>query len=471
MLLVYRNKVVSAEKRIAWLRLAVVLINCYVFLFLLPQDLITPGIAYPILILSLIYSIGIIAIRPFLNFKTLLPSYTTALIDAGFITAWVYATGNYHSPFFMLWMISIIGVAYRYMMLETIIIACIYLLSYSMILMVEPGNISPAVLVLRFSYILFTAITAALMSKENVNSLQDKVRLENSEKDLVLAHGNLKKLVDERTSELKLMNQKLQEEINTRKKYEKSRDELLANLESTNKELESFAYIVSHDLKAPLRGIATLTEWIVSDLGDDIDDEVQEKIAMLRQRVEKMKSLIDAILRLSRSGRKEENKVLLDPKDILSEITELLQPEKKVKIVLREPMHKVWFDRTSLFQIFENLISNAQKYGPETDCTVIISSTKKDGHIHFSVQDNGPGIPETMHDKVFAIFQTGPKPTKDSTGVGLAIVKRILEKAGGKVWIDKELKTGCNFILQIPENLTYNPDLDAEAQKDSQVGN
>ncbi len=217
-------------------------------------------------------------------------------------------------------------------------------------------------------------------------------------------------------------------------------------------ELENFAHIVSHDLKAPLRGISSIATWIQADYGDKLDDLGREQLQMLVQRVQRMHQLIDGILKYSRVGQCQGEPEAIDLTTLIPEIIGSLAAPAHIKITLNDSLPNIRYDLTRITQIFQNLISNAIKY-----------MDKKEGHIHvdvsederewtFSVIDNGPGIAEEYFDKIFNIFQTlASKDQYESTGVGLAVVKKIVEECGGRIWLTSQIGNGSTFCFTIPK--------------------
>lgn len=226
------------------------------------------------------------------------------------------------------------------------------------------------------------------------------------------------------------------------------------NLVKINKELDQFAYIVSHDLKAPLRGIATLSEYIEEDLGTDIDPDISHNMSILRNRAQRMQNLIDGILSYSRVGRIKAafSEVKLD--ELVNEIISVINAPESFEVKIVNPLPVVYFNAVWLEQIFTNLISNAIKYHDKPSGKVNIDFEEDTKFFKFSVTDDGPGIPPEFHEKVFVIFQTlESRDTKESTGVGLAIVKKIIEEQGGSIWIESDGQNGSRFIFTLPKTI------------------
>jgi Bacteriophytochrome (light-regulated signal transduction histidine kinase) len=222
-------------------------------------------------------------------------------------------------------------------------------------------------------------------------------------------------------------------------------------LKAANQELQDFAYVVSHDLKAPLRGISTLAGWISTDHRDSLDEDGQEKLDLLIVRVRRMNDLIDGILKYSRVGRSREETIPVDCNALVAETVDLLAPGEKFTVAVQENLPTVTADRTKLGEVFQNLISNAIKYIDKPQGEIRVGCEPNGDGWKFHVADNGPGIDEKYHEKVFQIFQTlGPKDTPGSTGVGLAVVKKIVEQMGGEIWIESVAGEGSTFYFTIP---------------------
>lgn len=228
-------------------------------------------------------------------------------------------------------------------------------------------------------------------------------------------------------------------------------------LEQSNKELDQFAYIVSHDLKAPLRAISNLSSWLEDDLGASLSGENKDNLARLRGRVARMESLINGILEYSKVGRENLASEEVDVSTLLEEVLELLSPPRHIQVNISAPMPFIEAPRIMLHQLFSNLISNAIKYNDKEAGLITVSCTEQKDAFEFSVKDNGPGIPAEYHEKIFVIFQTLQSRDKyESTGIGLTIVKRILAARGGKIHVESEAGKGSKFIFSWPK---VNPEI------------
>jgi PAS domain S-box-containing protein len=239
----------------------------------------------------------------------------------------------------------------------------------------------------------------------------------------------------------------------TRRRQAKERQvKLLKELESVNRELKDFAYVVSHDLKAPLRAINSLAAWLSQDYADQLDEDGQELIDLLMNRVKRMHNLIEGVLQYSRVGRIQEEQVRIDMNQLIQDVIDLIVPPSNITITIAHPLPTITAERTRIAQVFQNLISNAVKYMDKPQGEIIIDSTDAGDFWQFSVADNGPGIEEKYFEKVFQLFQTlHPRDEFESTGVGLAVVKKTVELYGGNVWITSQVGEGSTFFLTLPQ--------------------
>ncbi|MCW9023829.1 MAG: PAS domain S-box protein [Gammaproteobacteria bacterium] len=243
-------------------------------------------------------------------------------------------------------------------------------------------------------------------------------------------------------------------------------------LERINHELDQFAYVTSHDLKAPLRAIANLSQWIEEDLTDVMTDSTRKQMDLLRGRVARMEGLINGILQYSRAGRVDMEMEMVDVSGLLKDILQGLDC-KDLSIDISPGMPLVRTARVPLFQVFSNLISNAIKYHHKDNGHIHISVrertlegkliTSKDNmdsqnnsdfnvlYYEFSVADDGPGIAAEYHDRIFNMFQTlQARDSVESTGVGLTLVKKIVNELGGEVEIESEEGKGAVFRFTLP---------------------
>jgi len=260
-------------------------------------------------------------------------------------------------------------------------------------------------------------------------------------------------------------------DITERKRAEENRARLIRELKVTNEkvktinqELRDFAYVVSHDLKAPLRGIRTLADWLFADYADKIDEKGREQINLLRARVERMHNLIDGVLQYSRVGRVREKKVRVDLNELIPEVIDMVSPPDNIEIKVVDRLPVLECERTCIMRVFENLLSNAVKYMDKPRGRIRIGCKEEGNFWRFSVSDNGPGIEEKYFDKIFRIFQTlSSRDEFESTGIGLTVVKKIVELNGGKVWLESQVGRGSTFYFTIPKTIKEVENAELEA--------
>ncbi len=264
--------------------------------------------------------------------------------------------------------------------------------------------------------------------------------------------------LDLSVSEIRLGGQRLFtgiiRDISERKQAEAKQAELLQELESVNRELNDFAYVVSHDLKAPLRAIGSLASWLSTDYAEQLGPEGQEQLDLLVGRVKRMHSLIDGILQYSRVGRSREERELVNLNYLVADVVEILGPPVQVNIRLENDLPSVTGEITRLHQLFQNLLSNAIKFMDKPQGEIRIGSTALEDTWQIYVSDNGPGIEAKHFGKIFQLFQTlTARDEFESTGVGLALVKKIVELHGGKVWVESILGQGSTFYFTLPKEI------------------
>jgi PAS domain S-box-containing protein len=225
-----------------------------------------------------------------------------------------------------------------------------------------------------------------------------------------------------------------------------------AMLERRNAELDQFAYVASHDLKAPLRAISNLAEWIGEDLGNQLPPENNRQLELLRSRVQRMEALINGLLEYSRVGRRQRTMVAIDLNELLANVVDSLAPPKSFRVELPTDLPTLYSYKTALGQVFANLINNAIKHHHRDQGTVRVTWRDQGQWLEFAVTDDGPGIAPQYHDKIFTIFQTlKARDDFESTGVGLAVVKKIVEAETGRVWLTSTLGEGTTFYFTWPK--------------------
>ena len=225
----------------------------------------------------------------------------------------------------------------------------------------------------------------------------------------------------------------------------------LQELDRSNVALEKFAYIVSHDLKAPLNSIASLSEIISAENHAKLNDEGLKMFSMLQIKVRQMHDLINGILEYSKIDHANSGPEEIDLEETVNLVKEHLSPPGHVHIDIVTPLPVIKFERILIFQVFQNLISNAIKYNNKQEVFIKIGETEEKDHYKFFVADNGYGIDERYLEKIFDIFTTLQPKGSGSTGIGLAIVKKIIENKGGMIYVQSKLREGSTFYFTIPK--------------------
>ncbi|MES1226381.1 MAG: ATP-binding protein, partial [Bacteroidota bacterium] len=227
-------------------------------------------------------------------------------------------------------------------------------------------------------------------------------------------------------------------------------------LRKTNEELEAFSYSVSHDLRAPLRAIIGFTAILEEDYSSKLDNEAQRITGIIKSNTTKMGNLIDDLLTFSRMGRQDIVKAAVNTNELVQEVIEgqyRKEQDKPIKWIIHN-MPVVKADINTIRQVWINLISNAIKYSEKSAEPVIeIGSFKNDdGQVTFFVKDNGVGFDNKYKNKLFKVFQSLHSSDEfEGTGIGLAIIEKIISKHGGTVWAEAALHKGATFFFNLPE--------------------
>ncbi|MDB9376264.1 ATP-binding protein, partial [Nodularia sphaerocarpa] len=231
--------------------------------------------------------------------------------------------------------------------------------------------------------------------------------------------------------------------------------QLNIELERSNNELDAFAYIASHDLKEPLRGIHNYSNFLIEDYGEIINEEGKNKLKTLIRLTQRMEDLIDSLLHFSRLGRVDLSMQETHLNSIVNRSLDLLSArvdDMKVDIQIPRPLPTVYCDRIQLGEVFNNLIANAIKYNDKAEkCIEIGYIDEPPLPMTFYVRDNGIGIRDKHFDAIFRIFKRlhGPSKYGGGTGAGLTIAKKIVERHGGKIWVDSTYGEGSTFYFTL----------------------
>jgi len=227
----------------------------------------------------------------------------------------------------------------------------------------------------------------------------------------------------------------------------KQREKLLEHLSSQNQELSDYAHMVSHDLKSPLRNIDALTSWLKEDYDELLDDNGKDSLKLIRENVTKMDALISGILEYSAIGKVHVEVYPVDLNILVSDILRLVRLPKHISVTV-DKLPVINGDKYRLQQIFQNFIDNAIKYNDKLIGTIKIKVWELENNWQFCVEDNGKGIDEIYFEKIFKTFEKLDNHV-DSTGIGLSIVKKVIDSYEGKVWVESKLGKGTSFYFTL----------------------
>lgn len=243
--------------------------------------------------------------------------------------------------------------------------------------------------------------------------------------------------------------------ISLNRRLSQANQHLEEDVRLRTQELEAFVYTVSHDLKSPVVSMQGMASLFMEIYGGQLDEKGRHYINRILINAGYMERLILGLLDLSRVGRKQASINRGRPAEVLQQILEIHKErfaEKKIETIVKQPLPDFSFDQTQLTQLFENLISNAAKFmGDQPDPRIEIGGRELKEGAEFYVKDNGIGIDPAYHEKVFSIFQQLKDVEVEGTGVGLSIVKKIVDLAGGKIWIESKKGEGATFLFQLPK--------------------
>jgi light-regulated signal transduction histidine kinase (bacteriophytochrome) len=225
--------------------------------------------------------------------------------------------------------------------------------------------------------------------------------------------------------------------------------------ERLHKELDKLAYVTAHDLRAPLRSIENLATWIEEGLGDEVKPETLEHLRLLHGRVHRMESLIDGILQFARAGRAQKPPGVVDVGGLVASVVDFVKAPPSCRIEVVSEMPVLLTHGPELQQVFTNLITNAVRHARRPDPTIRVAARDLGWAYEFSVSDDGQGIQPRFHQRIFEIFTTlEARDKEENTGMGLAVVKKIVETVGGAVRVESQEGRGSSFIVTWPKDLT-----------------
>lgn len=228
------------------------------------------------------------------------------------------------------------------------------------------------------------------------------------------------------------------------------KEQLLEKLQHQNEQLNDYAHLVSHDLKSSLRSLSALLSWVKEDCGEKIGEESIYNLNLMEAKIEKMDKFLEDIINYAAIGANNLKTNSIDLNNKVIDIINSIDIPKNIKVTVKGNLPILQVDARKIKQVFHNLISNAVNFNDKQEGFVEVAVTEAVDFYTFSIKDNGQGIPKDYHEKIFEIFTTLGYHEK-STGMGLSIVKRIIELYGGKIWLESEVKKGSVFYFTIPK--------------------
>ncbi|WNW02521.1 PAS domain S-box protein [Tenacibaculum sp. HL-MS23] len=240
-------------------------------------------------------------------------------------------------------------------------------------------------------------------------------------------------------------------DITKTKKLQLQKEQILKELEKSNNQLHEYAHIVSHDLKSPLRSIDALVSWIKTDNNGKFDETTLENFNLISTTLETMEKLISNVLEYSSAGSITKEKEDVDLNITLNDLKKILFIPKNISVTILKKLPIIKGDKTKFQQLFQNFISNAIKFCDKEIGIIEVDYQENKNFHQFSIKDNGIGIEKKYHDKIFQVFHSLNK-REDSTGIGLSIVRKIIDLHEGDVWLESKLNKGTTFYFTIKKN-------------------
>lgn len=278
--------------------------------------------------------------------------------------------------------------------------------------------------------------TAQLRIIESVHLLMDSLQLTSPESKGELKVVDLAHYIQQQSKKMSLISQE--------------QKELLKNLEQKNEVLSEYAQMVSHDLKSPLRSIHSLVHFIMEDCGDKLQGQNKVNMDLILKNLEKMDALISGILNYSTIDQSKPIRKKVDLNILMEEVLSIIFVPEHCRITIADKLPVVKGDPIRLQQLFQNLLQNAIKSIDKPIGEIRLEVTKNGKYWQFAIQDNGIGIPEHLHEKIFKLFEK-IEHDEVSTGIGLSIVKKIIDLYGGEIWLESTVSEGSTFYFTIPQ--------------------
>jgi signal transduction histidine kinase len=444
------------------------------FFFYDPTIPTRPVLAVIITVLAWAYALYLIFFKPYKKYPLLLTSYFTSISDAALITLWIYATGEYHSPFFVLYYVSIIAIAFRYSFRVTLVTAFAYAFLYILVFHEEDRDIWVDIFS-RMVHLLFAAVASGFLSTDLMERIRDKITIERSAKEAQVAEIKLRRILQklrdqieerrktekklqkardelehkvmERTEDLFKSNELLRQEIHEREKIEEM-------LKYKIRELDTFIYRATHDIRGPLSsllGLVALTKT------EEKHEQIMSNLQMMEKSVKRLDTILLDLLNVSLIKHGKVNLSEIDFTDLLDEIIHSISAAPTTtnhfscskSLTLKRSFKS---DRLLLRTIMQNLLENAYKYRnlsierPEINIRI----QEQSAGVKIEIEDNGIGIPEKIQDQVFDMFFRGSMQSP-GTGLGLYIVRNAVDKLGGVIEMKSREGKGTVFTIFLPD--------------------
>ena len=254
-------------------------------------------------------------------------------------------------------------------------------------------------------------------------------------------HARLYRESQIRAEELRRLNETLEQRV----------DERTTELQRSNQDLDQFAYVASHDLKAPLRAIDHLSTCIIEDAGHLLPVRSREHLNKMRGRLQRMEGLLDDLLTYSRAGRSRGDATFVDTNELVARVIETVSPSDNIKVSIVGELPKLYTYSAPLETVLRNLVNNAIKHHDKPNGNVRISATDKGDMVEFAVADDGPGIDPIFHARIFEMFQTlRPRDQVEGSGIGLSVVEKIVASVGGTITVSSAIGNGATFRFTWP---------------------
>jgi signal transduction histidine kinase len=434
-----KEKLYAAERNIGKVRIAVVVLNTFVYVFIMDKSGSMESLAWFVIISASLYSVLIIAFQPYRKYPLFLSSYFTTSSDAALITLWILATGSFNSPFYVLWYVSILAIALRYTIKVTAVVSIIYSLLYLAIVLIDvPIHLHLTDIILRIGYLLFIAALGGFLSKETIDQIEAKILIKKSEEE-----------IRKRERQLRDARDRLEERVERRtRELHESNQQLLR----INEDIDNFVYSASHDLKSPIINVESLLEILFEKdkYKDDERKELEERVRISLDRIRQTINNLSQVARTQKEVYDDVSPIRFEEmvKEVISENEEVFRKENVQVEYDFSAAESLMCSRVCLKSIFYNFMSNAVKYRSPARTPNINLKTEQNGNeLKLCISDNGLGINlEENGKKLFMIFKRFHTHV-EGTGIGLYMVKRLVERSNGSIEVQSKVGEGTAFTL------------------------